>query len=264
MTTPKTTWGIGDYPQMAERLEPVAKRAAELVNLAPGLRVLDVGCGTGTFARLAAAQGCQVVGLDGEPALLDIARSLDRHGSQWRESDFAALDAADAAFDVVASLFGTMYALDHHAAARELARVCAPDGRVVLSAWTPGSFMPTFGRTVGQYLPPPPTASGPPTRWGEPHELATLLADAGLAIDTATTDHLWLGFDDTDQAASFLIRTAGHVLAERDRLIAAGQWDALVDATRTLVKRHVSSGRRPTLGFEYLLVGARRSVSASH
>lgn len=45
MSSARTTWGIGAYPQMAECLEPAARRAADLAELAPGMHVLDVGCG---------------------------------------------------------------------------------------------------------------------------------------------------------------------------------------------------------------------------
>lgn len=257
MPTARTTWGIGDYPQMAERLEPVAEQAAVLADVQPGSRVLDVGCGTGTFARAAAARGGRVVGLDGEPALLEVARSLDQDGSLWRESDFAVLDAEDHVFDVVASLFGVMYAPDHRAAASELARVCAPEGVVVLSAWTPGSFMPAFGRAIGQYLPPPPASSMPPSDWGDQQKLTATLADARLDLDAADTRVLRLSFDNPDHATSFLIRTAGHVLAEQDRLLQSGQWNALESAAQTAVKqRSISTATGVSLPLEYLLARA--------
>jgi len=258
MAAAKTTWGIGDYPAMAERLKPVAEQAAELAQVQPGSRVVDVGCGTGTFARAAAARGGRVIGLDGEPALLEVARSLGDDGVRWRESDFAALDADDQAFDVVASLFGVMYAADHRAAARELARVCAPEGVVVLAAWTPASFMPAFGRAVGRFLPPPPASSMPPGAWGDRRTLTAALAEAGLAPDFAETGVLRLSFDDADQATGFLIRTAGHVLAERERLLRCGRWDSLQAAAQAVVEQHATpSAAGAVLPLEYLLARYR-------
>ncbi|MGC8489558.1 MAG: methyltransferase domain-containing protein [Clostridia bacterium] len=79
-----------------------------------------MGRGTGTFARIAAGLGARAVGLDIEAALLERARALDTHDSEWREGNFAALNAKDTVFDVIASLFGVMYASDHSAAVREL------------------------------------------------------------------------------------------------------------------------------------------------
>ena len=255
----KTTWGIGDYPQMAERLEPVAESAAALAGVHPGSRVLDVGCGTGNFARAAAELGGEATGLDAEPALLTAARSLDRHDSQWRESDFGALDADGGAFDVVASIFGVMYAADHRAALRELARVCAPGGTVVLSAWTPTSFMPAFGRAVAPFLPPPPPSSAPPGRWGDREELDAMLGEAGLGIRSAQTEVLRLDFEDVAQAASFLIRTAGHVLSEHDRLVAEDDWAALERSVGTAVEEHsIATANGVEVPLEYLLAAAGR------
>ena len=83
--------------------------------------------------------------------LLTIAGERAREAGlrvHWHRGDAEALDAADGEFDAVLSVFGAMYAADHEAAAGELARVCAPYGRVVLAAWTPGSFMPKLGGVV--------------------------------------------------------------------------------------------------------------------
>ncbi|MCW2995990.1 MAG: Methyltransferase type 11, partial [Conexibacter sp.] len=42
-----TTWGVGEYPLMGQRLKPAAQRAVDLARIAPGDRVLDLACGTG-------------------------------------------------------------------------------------------------------------------------------------------------------------------------------------------------------------------------
>src|SRR3954466_15202810 len=117
-----TTWGVGEYPLMAQRLRSAAKRVVERARVAPGERVLDVACGTGNAALLAAARGAgEVVGVDLEPALLDVARRRAGGagaGIDWRVGDAAALSAvASGPFDAVLSVFGAMYAADHEAAA---------------------------------------------------------------------------------------------------------------------------------------------------
>ncbi len=71
-----TTWGDGEYGLMAERLEPASVAVVRAAELRTGERVVDVATGTGNAALLAARTGAEVVGVDFEDALLDIARSL--------------------------------------------------------------------------------------------------------------------------------------------------------------------------------------------
>ena len=138
-----------------------------------------------------------------------------------------------------------MYATDHGAAACELARCAAPDARVVLASWSPGSFMPAMGQALSEFVPPPPASSGPPSRWGDVTALEELLASAGLRVVEHAAEHLTMTFEDSASAARFLVRTAGHVVAERERLRRAGRWDDVLSTTRQLVDaRCVETGGR--------------------
>ncbi|MGH3247236.1 MAG: class I SAM-dependent methyltransferase, partial [Trebonia sp.] len=110
-----TTWGQGDYPLMAERLEPAALAVVEAAGVRAGERVLDVAAGTGNAALLAAARGGRVVGVDFEPALLAVAARRARERGlavRWLTGDAGALPVAGESADVVVSVFGVMYAGD--------------------------------------------------------------------------------------------------------------------------------------------------------
>jgi SAM-dependent methyltransferase len=242
-----TTWGLGDYPSMAERLMPVAREAVALARVNADDRVLDLACGTGNGASVAAARGAHAVGVDFEPALLDIARERVPQ-AEFRVADATALPFPDAHFTATLSVFGVMYAPDHEAAARELARVTAPGGRIVLAAWTPGSFMPRMGQALAPYLPPPPPGSGPPSRWGDEQQLTDLL---GIPLETAERRTLTL-----DEDADFFIATAGHVTAERDRLEQERRWHDVRDELQALVGA-------PPVELEYLLASATRPGRAA-
>jgi SAM-dependent methyltransferase len=231
-----TTWGLGDYPRMAERLMPVAREAVELAHVAAGERALDVACGTGNGALAAAERGARAAGVDFEPALLALARER-APGAEFVEGDVAALPFEDASFDIALSLFGVMYAPDHERAAEELKRVTKPGGRIVLAAWTPGSFMPRMGAALAPYLPPPPPGSGPPSRWGD----ATALKELVGTLESAQTRTLVIEAD-----VDFLVDTAGHVLAERERLQSEGRWEDLRRDLRALL------GDAPEVELEYL------------
>jgi SAM-dependent methyltransferase len=258
-----TSWGRGDYPRMARRLEPAARAAVELAGVKAGDRVLDVATGTGNAALIAAELGARAVGVDSEPALLAVAerRALQAgRDVRWLRGDLAALPAPERSADVVLSVFGVMYAADHHAAARELARVAAPDARVVLASWMPHSVMPAMGGVLSPYLPPAPPGTGSPSRWGDPDALPGLLEPCGLTVVKSSPGRVVLHFPDVTGAVELLLGTAGHVVSERERLTAEGRWEDLRGDLRAFVQqRGERSERRLELALEYLLALAVRA-----
>ena len=252
-----TTWGRGDYPLMAERLEPVAVAAVDLADVGSGDRVVDVASGTGNAALVAAERGGDVVGVDIEPALLKLAgRRATSLGLQvrWETAEATAMPVPDGWADVVLSVFGVMYASDQEAAAHELARCAAPGARVVLASWAPGSFMPAMGGALSAFLPPPPPSSGPPSRWGDPNALEDLLSPHGLGVNSHSTESLALTFVSTEAAVDFLVRTAGHVIAEQESLTAQGRWNDLLAGLEDLVNQRAQQVEgRLRLDMDYLL-----------
>lgn len=133
----------GDPAQNYERyFVPVipAPLAAELLELAdprPGERVVDVACGTGVVARLAAgrvgARGA-VAGVDVNPGMLAVARSLTAPGPpiDWHEAPAEALPLPDGSADLAVCQLGLMFVADKAAAVREMRRVLVPGGRVAI------------------------------------------------------------------------------------------------------------------------------------
>jgi ubiquinone/menaquinone biosynthesis C-methylase UbiE len=105
--------------------------------LQPSSRVLDVACGTGIVARMAAnytgATG-MVVGLDLHGGMLTVARAQAPTG-MWVQGSATALPYATAAFDVVICQQGVQFFPDRLAALLEMARVLRPGGRVALVVW---------------------------------------------------------------------------------------------------------------------------------
>ena len=112
---------------------------AEIANVTAGERVLDVACGTGILAREMAARvgpTGRVSGLDLNEGMLAVARRLQPE-VDWRQGDAARLPFEDKAFDVVASQFALMFFPDRIAAIREMSRVLAPRGRLVVAVCAP-------------------------------------------------------------------------------------------------------------------------------
>ena len=148
---------------MAERLRGVAERVVDRASVAAGDRVLDVACGTGNAAILAAARGAWALGIDIEPGLIAVAREralAEGLTVAWRVGDAAALPVPDGGVTVVLPVFGVMYVPDQAAAARELARVCTPEARIALAAWVPGRFMSSMGGALAPCARRPGCARG--------------------------------------------------------------------------------------------------------
>jgi ubiquinone/menaquinone biosynthesis C-methylase UbiE len=129
---------------------PWAPVLVERAALQAGERVLDVACGTGIVARVAAQQlgtTGKIVGLDTNAAMLTVARSLPRIPGvsiEWQEGSALALPYPDAAFDVVFCQAGLQYFPDRPRALREMHRVLVPGGRLALLVWGPIEQSPGY------------------------------------------------------------------------------------------------------------------------
>jgi SAM-dependent methyltransferase len=164
---------------------PFATALVDLAAPRPGESVLDVGCGTGVVARLAAervgADGT-VAGIDGHPGMLQVARTTDESGSiDWREASAEGLPFPDASFDLVLCSLALQFFADKVLALREMGRVAVPGGRVAIGV--PGPVPPLF------------------------EAFHDVLAD-GLGADAAAFVRAVFALDDAGRLAS-LVGTAG-------------------------------------------------------
>jgi SAM-dependent methyltransferase len=189
----RAMWASGDYPSMVETfLTPLGPRLVDATGIRPGMRVLDVGAGTGNASIPAALRGADVVASDLTPELLEAGRGrADAAGVEleWVEADAEALPFEDASFDVVISAIGVMFAPFHQVAADELVRVVRPGGTIGLLSWTPEGMLGALFRLMGPYAPPPPAGAQSPPLWGSEAHLQELFGDR-LALTTQQRDVL--------------------------------------------------------------------------
>ena len=180
----QATWASGDFSVVASRIVFNAEALCEAADLQAGWRVLDVATGSGNAALAAARRGCEVVGIDYVPALLQRGRTraaAEHLDVRFVDGDAEGLPFPDASFDAVISIYGVMFAPDHNRAAAELARVCRPGGRIALASWTPDGFIGETFRIFSRYLPPAPGLQ-PPIRWGDEGYLGSLLGHVAASM----------------------------------------------------------------------------------
>jgi SAM-dependent methyltransferase len=195
--------------------------------------VLDLGCGTGNAALLAARAGARVIGVDPATRLLDVARSRAAAAGldvDFRPGEAAALPLPDRSLDAVVSVFGIVFAADAHAAAAEVARVLRPGGRLLLAAWTPVDAPAGPGPLRRQALAEAghhqPSDGGFP--WHDPDALTALLGPLGFVVEVARHD---LVITATSPRAYAEADFAGHPLWVQARAVLepTGRWERLRD-----------------------------------
>lgn len=164
----KTIWMAGDYDRFSRYMESGAREFYGRLSVAPGCRLLDVGCGSGQLALIAAKDGLEVTGVDIAGNLVERARVRARAegiNARFEEGDAEALPFDDASFDVVVSLIGAMFAPRPDLVAQELLRVCKPGGTIAMANWTAQGFVGQMFKTVSAFIAPSGMPS--PVLWGD-------------------------------------------------------------------------------------------------
>jgi SAM-dependent methyltransferase len=252
-------WSVGDYDRLASYgSAPEAARLVRFAGVKAGDRVLDVGCGSGLVAIVAAQQGARVTGVDPTPALLakakDNAALADCRDIECADGAAEGLPFPDATFDVVLSQYAHMFSPQPEAAASEMLRVLKPEGRLAFAAWAPDGLAPRLMGLTFRYLPPMPGDPPPsPFEWGHAQGVRNYLGDrvrdlrferAALHLPALSTGHARRLFEETFGPTVLLVAALSH---DPVRL---AQWRSEHDATAA---EFFGDGR---LRFDYLLTGA--------
>ena len=228
-------WGLGTYERIAEELLPAAEVVVAEAGLSGGETVLDVGCGTGNAALLAAEAGAHVIGVDPSARLIEVAaaeaekRDLD---AEFVLGEAASLPVAAAEADVVLSVFGVIFAPDAKAAAAEMTRVTKSDGRFLITAWIPEGPVSSGVRMIRETMAEVTGQQGdPPFPWHDEPALIDLFEPFGRrprvserTIEfTAESPQHWVESQEKDHpmsaAARPLLEHAGRGEELQQRLI---------------------------------------------
>lgn len=217
MNPNKALWEKGDFTKIAAFMRLSGEALAKSVGVAPGERVLDLGCGDGTTAVPLAQIGAAVTGID-------IASNLVKAGNaraaaaglsrlSFREGDASRLDdVADDSFDLTLSVFGAMFAPRPFDVAKEMVRVTKPGGRIVMGNWIPGdpTFVSQVLRISSAYLPPPPEGFVSPMTWGVADHIVERFTAAGVEAGQIRTEQDTFHFTSTDRGPEEFVGVFKH------------------------------------------------------
>ncbi len=202
-----------DWAANEEQQAPTYEDAIRHVGFERGWRVLEVGCGSGVFLRMAADRGAAVMGLDASPALLEIARTRVPE-ADLRVGDLQFLPYEDNSFDLVAGFNSFFFAAEMTAALREAGRVAKAGAPIVIQVWghPERTDLEAMKHAVAPFLPPPdPNAPRGSELW-EPGALEGLATAAGLRPGE-TFDTFWaLAYPDEEALVRGMLSAGGLAL----------------------------------------------------
>jgi ubiquinone/menaquinone biosynthesis C-methylase UbiE len=189
-------WGsaAADWAAIQERTcRPVYLAAFDRAGLKAGTNYLDVGCGAGLAAQLAAERGAYVSGLDAAANLLSIARARVPNGD-FHIGELESLPFPDCSFDLVTGFNAFQYAANASAALAEAKRVARPGSKVVAMTWgkPEGMEAASLVAALRPLLPPPPSGAPGPFALSDEAALRAFASAAALEpLELFDVDSPW-------------------------------------------------------------------------
>ena len=182
------------------------------LGIVDGTRLLDVGCGPGGSALLAAGRGARVAGLDAAAGSIEVARERIPEGD-FRVGDMESLPWRDGSFDAVTGFNSFQFAFDPVIALSQAHRVLASGGRLGMALWAPRkeSQQPKIMAVVGALAPPQPPGGPGPFALSEPGVAESVLEAAGLRVVDGGQVPVVVEYPDSDAACGAMM--AGGIAA---------------------------------------------------
>lgn len=252
----KGTWEAGDYGVFAKYLEPGAFEFFDRLDIQPGTRLLDIGCGAGQLTIPAAKRGIDVVGIDLAQNLVDQANERARAENlsvQIDQGDAEALPYPDASFDVALSLIGSMFAPRPELVASEMVRVCRPGGRVIMGNWTADGHVGQMFKVIGKHVPPPAIFPSP-LLWGNEAKVRERFGDG---VKDLTITRRMYPFDypfSPSEVVDFFITYYGPTLRAYHSLDDAGKASYHADLTELWTRNNTAGPGATHVDAEYIEV----------
>lgn len=211
MNPNKALWEKGDFTRIAATMRESGDTLVASLDVAPGMHVLDVGCGDGTTALPSARRGAHVLGVDIASNLVAAGNARATAASlanvRFQEGDACDLkDVPDASQDLVVSIFGAMFAPKPFDVAKALVRVAKPVARIVMGNWIPGdpTLVAQILKISSAYTPPPPEGFVSPMLWGQEEHVRQRFSEAGVPLANVHCAKDTFTFDFAGSPAGFV------------------------------------------------------------
>ena len=230
---------------------------ADAVGIAPGERVLDVGCGTGVLTREAADRvgpTGHVAGLDLNQSMLTVAEEM-RPEIEWRLGDAVDLPFDNASFDIVVSQFMLMFVPDGVAALKEMWRVLSPAGRLCIAVWSDSTGYEALADIAKRRVNDTVAATlVAPFSLGGDRALLDMFAAAGISNASLESRDGWARFASIDEFVRIEIK--GWVLAET---LDEPDYDALLNEARNQLAHFCNGNGEIVMPMNAHIVSAQKA-----
>lgn len=250
--------------ELGASFEEFARDALSLAAAPAGSRIVDVACGPGSLAVLAARAGLVVDALDFSPAMiaqLDQRVAAENLAITTRVGDGQALPYADATFSAAFAMFALMFFPDRAQGLRELRRVLAPGARAVVATWTRLAETPamdamyaalreTLRALMGDGAPQPGAGEAPLTT---PEACRAELSPVFSEVEVHRVPHDQV-FASSDELWYSMVRTSVPLLALR-RSLGEERWRAVDEAARRATANVLGPGEARITWTAWLSVG---------
>ncbi len=237
----------GDCNRLAQSMREGGEDFVRRAGIAPGMKVLDLGCGDGITAIPAARLGADVLAVSAAGALVDAG---NRRAAQaglaatclFLEGDASRLRGLEnRSFDRVIGMFGAMFAPRPFDVAREMVRVTRPGGRIVMGNWiAPDPMLVAQLLKVCASYAPPAEGFACAMQWGSPNHVIDRFGEAGIAWEGISYERDSFVFDFDGSPAEFVEafrRDHGPTMDAFDAAAGQGRTQALRGELEALFER---------------------------
>ena len=180
---------------------PLYKKVISKLSPVPKDHILDIGCGSGLFLRMAGAKGARASGIDVSPELLEIAHQRNPTATLLNQ-DMENISFDEKSFDIVTGFNSLQYAEDIIKLLKRINGLMKDDGKLAIGVWGSNDECEALKvlLSIASLLPDPPAGSPGPLALSEEGKMETLFDASGFKLLEKGTAECHWNFSSLDEA----------------------------------------------------------------